>query len=60
MPLVYMVCDQSNIDATTGQCTSVQYVQAPQIFPPLDVAGGVGIAVAILGVWALAAVWRNL
>lgn len=59
-PTVYLVCDQANIDANTGQCTAVQYVQAPMLIPPLDATGGGAIAVAILGVWALAAVWKNL
>lgn len=56
---VYMVCAQSAIDAN-GNCTQVQYVQAPQVLPPLDAVSGVAIAVAIWGLWALAAVWRTL
>ncbi|MHA6203504.1 hypothetical protein ACXU4B_03655 [Dyella soli] len=57
--LVYVVCDASNIDPS-GVCTQVQYVQAPTMLPPLDAASGAAIAVAIIGVWALAAVFRNL
>jgi hypothetical protein len=58
--LVYMVCDQANLDVTTGVCTQVQYVQAPLLLPPIDSAGGVAIALAIIGVWAVAAVYRSL
>lgn len=60
MTLVYQVCDQANIDPSTQQCSQVQYVQAPTMFPPLDATGGIAIAVAIFGVWALAFVYRNL
>lgn len=59
MQVVYMVCDQSAIDAS-GNCTQVQYVQAPQVLPPLDAASGAVIAMAIWGLWALAATWRTL
>ena len=57
--LVYVVCDASAIDAN-GACTQVQYVQAPTMLPPLDAAGGAAIAVAIIGLWALAAVYKSL
>lgn len=59
-PLVYIVCDPADIDAATNACTHVQYVQAPMLLPPLDAAGGVAIAIAILGLWAVAAVWKSL
>jgi LDH2 family malate/lactate/ureidoglycolate dehydrogenase len=55
----YMVCQQAAIDAN-GNCTQVQYVQAPTMLPPMGAACGAAIAVAIWGVWALAAVWRTL
>lgn len=60
MPTVYMVCEASAVDATTGQCTHVQYVQAPTMLPPLDAAAGAAIAVAIMGCWALAWVYKHL
>lgn len=60
MTLQYVVCDSAYIDPNTLQCSQVQYVQAPMMFPPLDAAGGAEIAVAILGLWALAAVYKSL
>lgn len=57
--LVYLVCDAANIDSS-GACTQVQYVQAPTMLPPLDVAGGTAIAIAMIGLWALAAVYKSL
>jgi len=59
-PLVYMVCDPSAIDASTNTCTQPQWVQAPQLIPPLDITGGIAISIAVLGVWALAAVYKTL
>lgn len=59
MTIEYMVCDSSAIDAN-GNCTQVQYVQAPVLIPPLDATSGVAIAMAIWGLWALAASWRTL
>jgi len=58
-PLVYVVCDAASIDSS-GACTQVQYVQAPMLIPPLSVEAGTAIALAIWGVWALAASWRQL
>ena len=60
MTLQYVVCDDANIDPTTLQCTQVQYVQAPTMLPPLDATGGGAIAVAIIGLWAVAAVYKSL
>lgn len=57
--LVYVVCDVEDIDAN-GVCTHVQYVQAPNLIPPLSVENGTAIALAIWGLWALAATWRGL
>lgn len=60
MTLQYVVCDSANVDPNTLQCSQVQYVQAPTMLPPLDAAGGAAIAVAIIGLWALAAVYKSL
>jgi hypothetical protein len=57
---VYMMCDPADIDPATHVCLHPVYVQAPQLIPPLDMAGGIAISIAILGVWALAAVYRNV
>lgn len=59
-PDVYMVCNQADIDSATGQCTAVHYVQAPTMLPPVDAVAGVSIAMAIIGVWALAFVYKHL
>ncbi|MDR3445146.1 hypothetical protein [Dyella sp.] len=60
MTLLYMVCDVSNVDPTTHQCTQVQYVQAPAMLPPMDLATGAVLSSTLFGVWALAAYWRSL
>lgn len=60
MTQAYMVCEEADIDPTTGVCAHPHYVQAPQLIPPLDATAGSALAVAVLGVWAAAAVWRNL
>lgn len=57
---VYMACDQSNVDATTGQCSTPTWVQQPQLFPQLDAADGITIATAILACWAVAYVYKRL
>lgn len=59
MQVEYMVCDASAIDAN-GNCTAVQYVQAPLLIPPLSYSEGAAIGAAILGLWALAAAGRSL
>lgn len=56
----YVVCDQANIDPATQQCSTVQYVQAPTMLPPLDAVAGGSIAMAIIGCWALAFVYKRL
>lgn len=55
-----MVCDLDNIDAATNTCTTVQYVQAPMLVPPLSSSDGALLGSAIWGLWYLAAVWRAL
>ncbi len=57
--LVYVVCDQANIDAN-GVCTQVAYVQAPMLIPPLSVSDGTAIGLAIWGLWACAYAWKVL
>lgn len=57
---LYMVCNQADVDPTTGQCTAVHYVQAPTMLPPLDAVAGGSIAMAIIGCWALAFVYKRL
>jgi hypothetical protein len=58
--VVYLVCDQSNIDSTTGECTHVQYVQAPTMLPPLDMAAGAAIGSAAWICILIAAGYRKL
>jgi hypothetical protein len=60
MTLTYMVCDQQNLDVQTGQCTQVQYVQAPMMFPPLDLQSGAELGSALFVAWTLAACWKKL
>ncbi len=60
MPDVYMVCAQSDIDGTTGQCTHVQYVQAPLLIPPLDAQAGMELGMGFFAVCCLAACWKKL
>jgi hypothetical protein len=59
-PLVYMVCSTDDLDPEQGTCAHVQYVQAPNMLPPLSLQAGTEIAVAIMGLWYLAAVWRRI
>jgi hypothetical protein len=58
-PLVYMVCSPDDLDPVGGTCAHVQYVQAPNMLPPLDSATGAALAVPLIGLWYLAAVWRR-
>lgn len=51
--LLQQVCDQADIDATTGACLHPQWVTLQTMLPPLDAAAGVAISAAILAVWAL-------
>jgi hypothetical protein len=57
---VYMACDAANVDATTGQCSQPIWLPQPQLFPQLDAADGITIAVAILACWATAYGFRSL
>lgn len=60
LTLLYVVCDEADIDPATQQCTHPQYVQAPMMFPPLSASAGAEIATAMLTVLALVAVYRRL
>lgn len=48
------MCDPANV-AADGTCSSVVWVEQPGIFPPLSVADGSVIGVAIMA--TLATVW---
>ena len=55
MTTVYATCDGANVDASTGQCSAVVWVDgSPTLLPPLSVGDGGTIAMAIVAVWALA------
>lgn len=59
-PLVYAVCSLDDVDASTGACAHVQYVQAPLLIPPLSAQSGAAISLAILGVWVVGFVFKAL
>ena len=60
----YLVCDQAHltVDPVTGaaRCSAVQFVQSPSFLPYMPVSAAAAISVAILTVWALAALYRRL
>ena len=60
----YLVCDQTQlvISPTSGasSCKAVQFVQSPSLLPYMPVSAAASISVAILTVWALAALYRRL
>lgn len=58
--LVYVVCDQDDVDPQSGTCAHVAYVQAPTMLPPLDTATGVTLTLPVIGLWYLAAAWRRM
>lgn len=60
----YLVCDQTQLVINPGtgaaSCNAVQFVQSPSFLPYMSVPAAAAISVAILTVWALAALYRRL
>lgn len=56
---VYLVCAQADV-LPNGGCTNPHWVQVPTLLPPLDITAGIAISVAIITLWAVAFVWRQL
>lgn len=54
----YAACDEANIDAVTGECSAIVWVDPPTFIPSLSVEGAREIGGAILLCWAVAYVWR--
>ncbi len=53
-------CDSADVDAVTQVCAHPYWTLQNSLLPPLDIAGGSRIAVAILLVWATAYCWNVL
>lgn len=56
----FAACDESNIDPETGVCSSVVWVDQPQLFPSISVDAAEQIGGAILLAWAVAFSWRAI
>lgn len=51
-------CAPENVDATTGTCSHVEWVNYAGGLPPLSIADGFAISAAIAGCWAVGFVVR--
>jgi hypothetical protein len=56
---LYLVCAQTDIQSD-GSCLHPHWVTVPTLIPPLDIPSAVAISAAILGLWAVAYVWKSL
>ena len=59
-PTLFIACDAEDYDTATGQCSDPYYTYPPSFVPYLSFADGTLIAGAIVGIWALGAVFRVL
>jgi hypothetical protein len=59
---LYLACDLDDYTPATGECAAPYFTEvAPpsgSVLPPLTIEEGTAIAVAILGVWAVAYAFR--
>jgi hypothetical protein len=57
---VFMTCDSSNVDPSTGICSAPVWVTQPSFFPSLSATDGALIGFAIVACWVAAYMSRAL
>lgn len=57
--MLMQVCEPGAFDADTQTCSALQWVDVnPSLLPPLSLADGAVLGSAIVGCWAMGAIWR--
>ncbi len=57
-PTLYLACNAEDYEVSTGECAHPYYSLPPSFIPYLSYEDGFLISGAIIGVWALGAVFR--
>jgi len=60
MPNLVATCAPENVDATTGTCSHVEWVNYVGGLPPLSAAEGTAISGVIIGVWGIGFLVRRM
>lgn len=58
--LLQMVCQDVDVDPSTGACAHPMWVAVSGLLPPMDAATGVTIGLAIAAAWASAWMYKFL
>ncbi|AXI83573.1 hypothetical protein FUT69_06940 [Xylella taiwanensis] len=58
--LLVSACREADVDVATGQCAAVMWVPQSSILPELTIEGAQLMGACILGLWAVAYVFRLL
>lgn len=60
MQALVMVCDSTQIDTATGQCSHPYWMAQQTLIPPLDAAAGIAIGLSILTCWGMAFAFKSI